>query len=568
MKINIFIAMSFCFLLTACGGGSGGSAPSNNATVLSSAATSSAVSSSIMPNSSSVASISVASESSLVSSFNSSVASSAQSSAIASSSSSVSLSIVPSSSSVASNSVASKSSLASSFNSSVAFQSSAIASSSSSVNPLVAIISESQHIDLGNTVVLDGGKSYDKNLNAFNFTWKVVAAPISSNVALNASLTSKVNFTPDVAGEYKISLVISNALFKSHEAYAYVTVMQTNTRESTLVIRTVGTDTNWGQEDYPAWWSASVTKDADGYRLLDLELARDSSSLFNYAALLHLENIVSVAPTWGITAPAEWKAFKASHTIDEISIADSGMDRLARSAVLRDGLIKMMDKVFAQENPTRIVLTYSGHGGGAIFFEQMLEVEDAQLFLAHLKKLAGNRPLILDFSTNCNAGDIDFLFSYYKYADYLIASEQLVGGFDPGDVTTWLKYKHDNNLHKFWSSGNSTLSALQSIVVARQNIWKNAASQIPQSVALYDLHHVDNFMQELKATPSFLPMVTPWQYDQDLATYALTTNNINLANELHSLRFQYASNRELTSWPFNTLGVRVSNFASFSFMLQ
>lgn len=64
---------------------------------------------------------------------------------------------------------------------------------------------------VGEPATLNGSGSSDSQGNEFDFSWRFLSKPASSNSQLADPATAMPSFTPDVQGKYKIELTISNA---------------------------------------------------------------------------------------------------------------------------------------------------------------------------------------------------------------------------------------------------------------------------------------------------------------------------------------------------------------------
>jgi len=68
---------------------------------------------------------------------------------------------------------------------------------------------------IGQTVALDGSKSYDPNGTAVTYTWKFKSKPKKSTATLQSATTVAPSFVPDVRGNYVVQLVVSDGQLTS-----------------------------------------------------------------------------------------------------------------------------------------------------------------------------------------------------------------------------------------------------------------------------------------------------------------------------------------------------------------
>ena len=90
----------------------------------------------------------------------------------------------------------------------------------------VAVIDGTLNVKQGKTVYLDGTYSSDPGASGFpslTYSWTLLSSPSGSNAVLGSS-GARVSFEADVAGTYKVKLVVNNGLTDSDPAYAEIRV--------------------------------------------------------------------------------------------------------------------------------------------------------------------------------------------------------------------------------------------------------------------------------------------------------------------------------------------------------
>jgi len=87
----------------------------------------------------------------------------------------------------------------------------------------VANAGTNQNVTAATLTMLDGTASTDADLDGLSYTWSLISKPSNSNAALSSTTSPKPTFTPDVAGTYVASLVVSDG--KDRSPTAVVTVI-------------------------------------------------------------------------------------------------------------------------------------------------------------------------------------------------------------------------------------------------------------------------------------------------------------------------------------------------------
>lgn len=88
----------------------------------------------------------------------------------------------------------------------------------------VAVIDGTMKVSAGQTVYLDGNFSSDPGGGALSFRWTLESRPEGSVATVTDSTNANAQFDADVAGIYKVRLVVNNGFNDSEPVYATVMV--------------------------------------------------------------------------------------------------------------------------------------------------------------------------------------------------------------------------------------------------------------------------------------------------------------------------------------------------------
>lgn len=92
----------------------------------------------------------------------------------------------------------------------------------------VASAGQSQNVVTSSKVTLNGSASSDANNDALTYVWTITTKPSNSSSTLLDSTSSSSNFTPDVAGTYVVSLIVSDGRLSSTASTVTITAANAN----------------------------------------------------------------------------------------------------------------------------------------------------------------------------------------------------------------------------------------------------------------------------------------------------------------------------------------------------
>jgi len=342
----------------------------------------------------------------------------------------------------------------------------------------------------------------------------------------------------------------------------------------TVVIRVVGTNPAWGQGEGASWPDASPVKDAAGYSLYDLEIGRTDGltpEVWKPPVYVALYKFSGWSTDKLFLSSAEAINYKTSSTVKKITFkkyTGSSEDYYRSSKAVTVALKLLVNQVLTREKGlTRLVLTYSGHGSPHVFFEGVISNPDSVDLVKFVRQKLAKKTFILDFSTNCNVGFFDFAVRYYRFADYLIASDKAVGGYSFNAENlkdgSWLTTYHDSNLANFWQKSHSVEQAFDEIMATRKNNWAASSDSLsadnnPQALSIYKLAEFEPLLSALKLN-SFKPALDLPAASNDIATYAYASGKAEIITALEKFRIHYASDREYAEWSDDSQGFAVDN---------
>jgi len=181
---------------------------------------------------------------------------------------------------------------------------SAVAVVSTTPVPPVANAGPDQTVSVGATVNLNGTNSTDSNGAQLSYTWSFIGMPAKSAALLFSARSATPFFVADVAGTYKIQLVVNDGSFNSQPSVVTVTTQNTPpVAQATCTICSGSSGTS--AVNAVIHLDGSKSTDADGDSLTFTWTLNTSQAPGSKAAL-SASNIVN--PTFTLDVPGTYVA--------------------------------------------------------------------------------------------------------------------------------------------------------------------------------------------------------------------------------------------------------------------
>lgn len=120
----------------------------------------------------------------------------------------------------------------------------------------VANAGSNQSITLGEEVTVSGAQSSDADGDSLTYQWSLTSVPSGSQAAINGQGNS-ATFTPDITGDYTVSLTVNDGTIDS--SIATVTITATEVATDSDITDRIFTNRSGNCEDYLGSYIANVT---------------------------------------------------------------------------------------------------------------------------------------------------------------------------------------------------------------------------------------------------------------------------------------------------------------------
>ena len=169
----------------------------------------------------------------------------------------------------------------------------------------------------------------------------------------------------------------------------------------------------------------------------------------------------------------------------------------------------------------------------------------------------------MDFGGNCVEGLLSTLINFYPFANYIVASDLNVGGYDMDEWTPekWNEVSASGQLGERFRPEKHIIQALVEIGDLQRKRWEYSRNsmvenRVPQSRAVFDTLAFSDFVHDLYSPQAEDPsLLRSW--NGDLYELLLSNEELQLAAQLRSSLVYFVSNRDFFEWPAEAFGVRI-----------
>lgn len=274
----------------------------------------------------------------------------------------------------------------------------------------VAVVDKSfATVLLGNPAVATAAMSFDEDSGALSYSWAIDAAPAGSTAAIAAPSAAALSFTPDLAGDYLVSVTVSDGVNKSvavlpvRALASMVANVELNfapdqTRYSKGLDQLVILSTNPNALKMVDPFSGAVKTVILPTQGRALNLSPDG----RLAVVLH-ENIVSLVD---LNAGTLIRSSTTAFNFSEAFVTDSGIAQLL-GRMNYNGSSTMA--VIDARTGTDLTATLGMSGGG--MYDEVLGVYSAKMNRAYLSNSSYITSLAIDSTT----GKVSSAMGHYSY---------------------------------------------------------------------------------------------------------------------------------------------------------
>lgn len=263
-----------------------------------------------------------------------------------------------------------------------------------------------------------------------------------------------------------------------------------------------------------------------------------------------------------------WVNYRESFNILNVDIPAPSSEKIGTGALSSGEYLtafkRIMDTVVRNQPAEHYGIKYLGHGTGDVaLFAWKINPSDSESLLSYINAIIGKKIDFLDWNTNCGNGTYKLVQGEYRYADFILASDLLRGGYtfgqpDPGitydTFTNALKFEEPTQmLDTFFYPGKTIRQSLIDMVNSQRTLWELAlknnmiTNKIEQSISIYDSNNFESM-----ATSANLNQNTQ---SGDILSY-IKNNYPTQEQKFYDFRFHYVSNKDFFPWDTDSNGFK------------
>jgi hypothetical protein len=188
-------------------------------------------------------------------------------------------------------------------------------------------------------------------------------------------------------------------------------------------------------------------------------------------------------------------------------------------------------------------IKYWGHGSGlSNLFGGKLVSNDAERFLSYINSIISKKIDFLDWSRNCKEGTYSRIVKEYKYADYILASDENRMGYaiSGGAIAS------SGMIEKFFSPSMPIRQSLINMINQDRLSWESEftknnmiINETKQSISIFDTGKFEEMVDAVKLNLT--------DYTGDVLIYIQRYYSSEV-QRFYDFRFHYVSNKDFFNW--------------------
>lgn len=362
----------------------------------------------------------------------------------------------------------------------------------------------------------------------------------------STQLTINRNSTASIGGNYGSEVVFKYLYYNEDQGAkiaisSTVPVIKPNIAKKFLTLITV-VSTQQAFDSWGDWINFNENDDLQNFKVVIWD-----NSVSKKVSLYKFDRTFDPYQEQYFQGGFEWVSYRESFNILNIEILT------ASSEEYLSAFKEVFKKIVENQPAEHYGMKFLGHGNGnSALFEGKISTEDSSKLLAYFNSIIGKKIDFLDWNTNCNSGYYDLVKNEYMYADYILASDLVRGGYTLYSYVTQeaIMREHTRVLETFFSRDKSIREALMDMVDSERLFWVDALRQdmidnkLQQSISLYET----NKFEELRDVANLEQMPVG-----DVLLYIKSTYP-NQEQKFYDFRFHYVSNKDFFEWDQNSNG--------------
>lgn len=333
-------------------------------------------------------------------------------------------------------------------------------------------------------------------------------------------------------------------------AKSYSDKVKISTKDPAVVMR-VSYATCKFNDGYGGTFAAAPVKDTPTYHLYDVVIWEDRINLYKFDN--DYEKKLASATEGFATEKESMRAYikaRESYCLKSVR-CKKGTEPITKSTsnTIKKAYISFF-KIMKKKTPSRLIaLKHSGHSGNGMLFNS-LNYDDTIYVLKQGVKIFGHKFALLDYGSNCRTSNTMYFDIYGPYFDYMVASQQDVGGWIPDSMDAYDKLDLDLHYDEMFHLGMKMPDAAKRIALQMSKYWTCGRKDIKkhkvkQSITVLNMKNYSSLMKSLQKNRRY-------RYSPDLYTAVKRCKSSSLTKKYKSFVIYYKDNNNKTYFKWKT----------------
>jgi len=391
------------------------------------------------------------------------------------------------------------------------------------------------------TIEDDGGL----DIISYGLCWNQIGSPtlsdsISDDVVSGSEFITTIGNLYDYTDYYVRAYAINTAGTSYSNTESFKTCLNIPPGTSTKFLTLISVNNSWSTYEENTWEKNFKFKENEYMQIFEICIWNTENPK---VSLYMFDRNFEPTKVEFLSGGQDWVDYRESYNILNIETP-------AQSSQEYFEAFKLILKKIVQIHPAEHYgIKYWGHSSASstLFGYKILD-DEAEMLLSYITSIISKKLDFLDWSRNCTEGRYNRVIKEYKYADYILASDEERMGYAMAGGAV----ESSQMIETFFSPSITIRQSLIDMINQDRQHWeadftKNdmITNKIKQSISIYDTEKFENMVNSTNLQST--------DYTGDVLEY-IEMNYPSEVQKFSDFRFHYVNNKDFFTWDKDSNG--------------